>query len=140
MKQRTTHIVVLILWEQSIPLFQEGDKLLRHLIQLVYVGVGVDVAKAGADGVVDKQHVCKLVPSALVVGQRLIVLHSVGANFHEGAVLGAASRAAVQPDDCPLLVRNVLVLVVPKEEVAVVFGGDFDVPGAALSASLSERV
>lgn len=122
-----TYIVVLILWEKSVPLLQEGDELVRHDVQLADVGVGVDVAVAGADGVVDEHDVGELVPGALVVDQRLVVLDSEGANLHQGAVLGAASRPAVQPDDGPLLVRNVLVLVVPKEDVAVVFGGDFDV-------------
>jgi hypothetical protein len=106
---------VFILWEQSIPLLQKDDELVRHLVQLAHKGVGIDVAEAGADGVVDEQNVGKLVPSAIVVDQRLVVLQSVGANLHQGAVLGAASRPAVQPDDCPLLVRNVFVLEMPKE-------------------------
>jgi hypothetical protein len=123
-----THIVVFILWKQSIPLLQECDELISHVVQFVEIRVRIDVAKAGADGVVDEQDVGELVPGALIVDQRLVVLQPVGANLHQGAVLGAATWSAIQPDDCPLLVRNVFVLEVPKEEVAVVFGGDLDVP------------
>jgi hypothetical protein len=123
-----TYIIVLILWKQGIPLLQKYDELLSHVVQLVDIGIRIDVAVTGADGIVDEQDVGELIPGALVVHQRLVVLQSVGANLHQGAVLGAASRPAIQPDDCPLLVRNVFVLEVPEEEVTVVFGGDLDVP------------
>jgi hypothetical protein len=129
-----THIVVLVLWEQSVVLLQKDDELLGHDIQLPHERVGIDVAIAGADGVVDKQDVGEFVPGAVVVLERLIVLYSIGANLHHGAIEGAASRAAIQPNHGPLLVRNVFVLEMPKEEVAVAFGGDFDVPGAVKSA------
>lgn len=118
---------MLVFGEQPEPLFQKDDKLPGHLFELVDVAVGVDVAEAGADRVVDKHDVGELVPGSVIVHERLVVLEPVGANLHEGAVLGAASGAAVEPDDGPLLVGDVLVLEVPEEEVSVLFGGDFDV-------------
>lgn len=118
---------MLVLREQGVPLLQEDDELLGHLVQLAHVGVRVGVAEAGADGVVDEQDVGELVPGALVVHQGLVVLQPVGADLHQGAVLGAAAGPAVQPYHRALLIRDVFVLEVPKEEVAIVFGGDLDV-------------
>ncbi len=101
--------------------------MLGHLVELVEIAVGVGVAEARTDGVVDKHDVGELIPRAIVVDQRVLVLEPVGPNFHQGAILGAAPRAAVEPDDRPLPVGDVFVLEVPEEEVTVCFGGDFDV-------------
>lgn len=118
-----------ILGEQIVPLLQEGDELGGHVVQLAQVGVGVDIAEAGANGVVDKEDIGKLVPGAVVVHERLVVLEAEGPDLHQGAVFGAASGPAVQPDDSALLIRNVFVLEVPEEDVSIVFGGDLDVSG-----------
>ena len=126
-RSQGTYIVMFVFWEQREPLLQEDNKLLGHLVELADVAVCVDVAETGADGVVNKHDVGKLVPRSFVVHQRLVVLEPVGANFHEGAILRAAPRAAIEPNDGSLLVGDVLVLKVPEEEVSVVFGGDFDV-------------
>jgi len=122
-----THIIMLILGEQGKPLLQEYDELVGHLIQLAKVAVGVDVAETGADGIVDKHDVGKLVPRAIIVDKRVLVFQSIGTNFHQGAVLGATTRATIQPDDGSLFVRNVFVLEVPEEEVTIAFGCDFNV-------------
>jgi hypothetical protein len=86
---------VLVLWKQSIPLLHKDHELLGHIIQLAEVGVGIDVAVPGADGIVDKQDVGELVPCAIIVHKRLVVLQAIGADLHQGAIFRAASRPAV---------------------------------------------
>jgi hypothetical protein len=116
-----------ILGEQREPLGQERNELVRHLLQLGDEGVGRDVAVARADGVVDKQQVRKLVPRAVDHLQLAALADAVRANLHQRAVLTAAARPAVEPYDGTRLVRDVAVLKVPEEEVAVLIGRDFDV-------------
>ena len=65
---------MLVFWEQSIVLLQEDDELFGHDVQLPHELVGIDVAIAGADGVVDEQDVGELVPGAVIVLERLVVL------------------------------------------------------------------
>ena len=120
------YIIVFVFWEDGKPFLEEDDELIRHLVQLVEITVGVDIAEAGANGVVHKHDVGELVPRTIVVFQRLVVLEPVGADFHQGAIHRAAPGTTIQPDDRPLFVRDVLVLEMPKEEVAVMCGCDFD--------------
>lgn len=109
--------------------------MLGHGVELVQVAVGVNVAEAGAGGVVDKEQVGKLVPGAIVDLELVALADAVGPNLHEGAVLGAAAGPAVDPDDGALLVGNVGILEVPEEEVGVVLFVDLDV-AAILSATV----
>lgn len=122
-----TYVVMLVLGEHGEPLPEELDKLLGHLVELVQVCIGVDITETGSNGVVDEEQVRELVPGAVIVGEGVLILDSVGANLHQGTVFGTAAGAAVQPDDGALPVCDVLVLEVPEEEVSVVFGGDFNV-------------
>lgn len=66
-------------------------------------------------------------PRPIIQGQSLVIFQTIGANLHQAAVLGATPWASIQPDDRPLSVSDVLVLVVPKEKVSVVLRCDFDV-------------
>jgi len=118
---------MLIFGKQLEPLFQENDELVGHLVEFVGEAVSVDIAKAGADGIVDEHDVGELGPRSVIIHQRMVVFESVGANFHQCAILRATPRTAVQPDHRPLLVGDVLVLEVPEKDVAVVLGGDLDV-------------
>lgn len=123
---------MLVLGEEGEPLFQKRHKLRGHLVQFVHEAIRVHVTETRADGVVDKHNVGKLVPGAVVVNQCVLVLEAVGAELHHGAVFGTAAGTTVEPDDCPLPVGNVLVLEVPEEHVAIVFGGDLNVAGMHL--------
>lgn len=121
-----TYIIVFVFWKDGKPFLEEDDELIRHLIQLMQIAVGVDIAEAGANGIVHEHDVGEFVPSTIVIFQRLVILEPVRADFHQRAIHRAAPGTAIQPDDRPLLVRNVLVLEVPKKEVAVMVGVDFD--------------
>jgi len=118
----------LVVFRENLKEFlEELDELFCHCVQLVNVAVRVDVAEARAHGVVDEEQIGKLVPRAIVQSQRILVLDSVRANLHQGAIFGAAAGASVDPDHGPLSVRDVLVLEVPEEKVSVVLGRHFDV-------------
>lgn len=114
--------------EQGKPFLQEDNELVRHLIQLVKIAIRVDVAEARTDWIVDEHNICEFIPGSVVVLQCVVVLQAIRADFHQGAILGTTAGAAIQPDDRPLLIRDVLVLEVPEEHVAIVFGGDLDMP------------
>lgn len=73
-RQEKTHIIMLILREETEPLLEENGELVRHFIKLRYVAIGVDVAETGSDGVVDEQQVRKLMPRAVVVLEVVLVL------------------------------------------------------------------
>jgi hypothetical protein len=111
------------------------DKLIGHLVKFFHVGIRVDQAKSSAHRVIDKQEVGKLAPGAIVVVEVLLVLEPIGANLHHGAIFGAASWSAVDPDDGSLLVGDVLVLKVPEEQISVALGGNFDMTAMRMNAS-----
>lgn len=90
------------------------------------IAIGVRVAETGADGVIDEEQVGKFIPPALVVLQCVVVLESVGPNFHQCTIHGATTWATIQPNDSALPVCDMAVLEMPKEEVAVDVGIDLD--------------
>jgi hypothetical protein len=96
----------------------------------VEVRVRVDIAETRANGVVHEEEIRELVPGTIVVDE-VLSIDAVGADLHESAILRTAARAAVEPDDCPLAVGDVLVLKVPEEEISIVFCVDFDVSAHA---------
>ena len=57
-----TYVVVFVFREEIEELFKEDEELVGHGVKFVDVGVGVRVAVAGADRIVDKEEVCELVP------------------------------------------------------------------------------
>jgi hypothetical protein len=116
-----------ILGEQVEPLFEEGDELRGHLVQLGDVTIRRYVAEASADRIVDEQQVCKLIPAAFIQLQLVALSHAIRANLHQNTVLRTAAGAAIQPYDQSLAIGKVAVLEEPEEEVSVVFGGDFNV-------------
>lgn len=97
-----------------------------HFIQLMKIAIGVRIAKPGADGIIDEEQVGKFIPPTLVVLQRMVVLESVGPNFHQCAIHRATSRTPIQPNDSALAVCDVTVLEMPEEQVAVGVGIDLD--------------
>lgn len=99
----------------------------RHFIQLVKIAVRIGVAEAGTDGLINKEQVGELIPRALIIFQRVIVLESVWTNLHQSTVHGTASWSTIQPDNRALSVRDMPVLVMPEEEVAVGLRVDFNV-------------
>lgn len=125
---RSTHVVMFVFGKQGKEALKENNELASHLIKLMDVFVGVGKAVAGSDRVIHEQEVGEFVPGAIVVGQGILVLETVGADLHEHAVFGTAAGASIEPDDGALAVRDVLVLDVPEEEVGVGFGVDFYVP------------
>ena len=113
-----------MLWEDGKPLLQEGGHLDRHLIQIMNIRVRVHITEAGSDRVVDEQQVRKLVPATIVHCQFSIFRHSVRSNLHHRAIHATATRPSIQPDNGPLAVGNVSILVEPEEHVAVMFRRD----------------
>ena len=91
----TTYIIVLILWKDFEELVQEYDELLGHLAQFVDIVVCVNIAIASSHGVVDKEEIGEFVPRAIVEDQAHVLVDSVGADFHQGSILGATSRATI---------------------------------------------
>lgn len=122
-----SYIIMFVFWENLVELFEKDKELIGHLVQLVDIRVCVDIAKSSANRVVDKEQIRKFVPRSVVQYQSVLVRQPVGADFHKTAILRTATGTTVQPDDSPLLIRNVLVLIVPEEGVSVVFWGDLDV-------------
>lgn len=99
----------------------------RHLIQLVDVAVRIHVAETGPHGLVDEKQVGELIPRARVVLQCVVIFESVGANLHQRTVHRAATGPTVQPNDSPLSVRDMSVLEMPEEKVAIALWIDLDV-------------
>jgi hypothetical protein len=91
------------------------------------IAIGVCVAEPGTDRVIDEEQVGKLIPPALVVLQRMVVLEPIRPNFHQCTIHGATSWATIQPNDSALPVRDVTILEMPEEQVAVGVGIDLDV-------------
>ena len=56
----------------------------------------------------------------------MVVLESVGPNFHQCAIHRATSRASIQPNDGTLSVCDMTVLEMPEEQVAVDVRIDLD--------------
>ena len=92
--------------------------------------VGVDVAEPRPHRLIDEEEVCKLMPRSVVVAQRVVIAQPVRPHLHQGSVHGAAAGAAIEPDHGTLAVRNVTILKMPEEEMAVVLGVYFYVPVA----------
>lgn len=65
------------------------------------------------------------------------IRHAVRTDFHNRAVLGTAAGTAIKPDDSALAIRNMFVLEMPEEEIAVGLGGDLDVTSAHTGQSVS---
>ena len=101
--------------------------MIGHLIKFVQVAVGIDVAEASSNRLVNKKQISEFIPRSVVVFQIASFSDSIRSDLHERAIKGATSRPAVQPNDGSLLVRDVSVLVVPEEQVSVVLWIDFDV-------------
>lgn len=123
-----TYVVTFILRKQLKERGQEGDEMGGHLVQLVEIGVGVDIAETGPDGLIDKQQVGELVPRTVVVRQGLVVLQSIRANLHQRAIHRATPRASIQPDDGALTIGDMTVLEMPEEKVPVVLRIYLNVP------------
>lgn len=122
------YIVTFILRKQLKERGQEGDELGGHLVQLVEVGVGVDIAETRPDRLVDKQQVGELVPGTVVVRQGMVVLQAIRADLHQRAIHRAAPRASIQPDDGALAIGDMTVLEMPEEKVPVVLRIYLNVP------------
>ena len=56
-----------------------------------------------------------------------IILQPIRSNLHQSPIFRTAPGTAVQPQDCPLSIRNVPTLELPEEEVGIVFRIDFNV-------------
>lgn len=117
---------MLILREERKPFFEEGDKLVGHFIQLRDVLVGVDVTETSANRIIDEQKIGKLVPRSIVVFEIVLIFQAIGSDLHQGTILRTAAGAAIQPDDRPLSIGNMLILKVPEEEVSIRFWGDLN--------------
>lgn len=113
--------------EEGKEFLEENDELVGHFVKLVDIGVGVDVAETSSHWVVNEEQVGKLMPGAVVQDKCVLVFEPVRANFHQATILGTTSGTSVQPDNRALSICNVLVLVVPEEQVSIVLGCDFDV-------------
>lgn len=124
-RQNCTHVVVAVFWKDGVELLQELHHLVGSIAQLMNVAIGVDIAEAGAHRLINKEQVRKFGPRTVVVCQSAIGLDSVGADLHHGTIHRTTSRASVEPQYCALLVCDMTILVVPEEEVPVVFGCDF---------------
>lgn len=122
-----------VFWEDCQPLVHEGDELIRHGVELVNVAVRVDVAEARPNGIVDEENICKLVPRPRVLFQLSTLENSVRSNLHQGAIHRAATGSTIQPDDSSLPIADMSILIMPEEDVAVVFRSDFNVPGSESS-------
>ncbi|KAI6752747.1 hypothetical protein HG530_013499 [Fusarium avenaceum] len=85
-KRRVTYIVVVVLWEEGKPLLKEVNELVGHLLQLVYVLVSINGTVTGADRVVNEKEIGEFVPGAIVVDQVILILQSIGADFHHGTI------------------------------------------------------
>lgn len=99
----------------------------RHFVQLVEIAVGIHVAETRPDGLVDEKQIGELIPRAWVVLQGVIVLESVRANLHQRSIHRATARPSIQPNDGALSVRDMPILIMPKEEVAIAYGVHLDV-------------
>ncbi len=107
-------------------LFQKDHKFVGHLVELVQVAVRIDVAKPGPHGLIDEQQIGKLIPGSVVVAKRMVIFESIWTDLHQRPVHGTASRSTVQPDDRALTVGDVSILIVPEEEMTVMFGIHLD--------------
>jgi hypothetical protein len=113
--------------KQGKPLLKKSDKLVCHVIELGNISIGVDVAEAGANRVIDEEKVREFVPGAIVILEMVTVFQPIWTNFHHGTVLGTAAWTTIKPDDGSLPIGDVLILEMPEEKIAIVFWGDFDV-------------
>lgn len=93
------------------------------------IAIGVDIAESGTNRLVNEEQICKLIPAARVILERLVILESVRPNLHQRAIHRAASGSSIQPNNGPLAVRDVAVLEVPEEQVTVGLRVDFNVAG-----------
>ena len=134
------YIVTFILRKQLKERGQEGDELGGHLVQLVEVGVGVDIAETRPDRLVDKQQVGELVPGTVIVRQGLVVLQAIRADLHQRAIHRAAPRASIQPDDGALAIGDMTVLEMPEEKVSVVLRIYLDVPSGIHVSDEAPRI
>jgi hypothetical protein len=64
-------------------------------------------------------------------GRKVCLGHT--ANLHQCSILGRATWSSIKPDDSTLSVRNMPVLEMPEEDVAIVLGGDFNVTARPIS-------
>lgn len=103
------------------------------------IGIGIHVAESRAHRLVHKQQVRKLIPCPRVFNECIRVFDSVRAHLHQCAVHAAATRPAIEPDDCPGPLSDMLIREVPKEEIAVVcrVDGDVSIRGRELARSPS---
>ena len=123
-----TYIVAFILGKQLKESGEESDELGGHLVQLVEITVGVDIAEARPDRLIDEEQVGELVPRPVVVRQGMVVLQAIRADFHQRAVHRATARASIQPDDGALAIGDMTVLEMPEEKVPVVLRIYLNVP------------
>lgn len=123
---------MLIFWEQSEPLLQEFDEIVGHLWHLMQITIPVHVAVTRSNRVIHKHDIRKLAPRALIVFQRGFrrVFDPERPYFHQSTIFRTASWSPVEPDHGTLPVRDMLILKVPKEQIAVVLWCDFDMPVA----------
>lgn len=118
-----------VLWENGEPFLQKGCHLHGHLIQVVEIRIGVHIAEAGSNRVIDEQKVRKLIPASIVHAQSPILLHPIRSNLHHCAIHATATRPSVEPNHGPLAVGNVSILVKPEEHVTVMFGRNLNMAG-----------
>lgn len=89
---------------------QEFDHLVGHLVKIMKVCVGVHIAESRAHWLVHEEQVREFIPRAVRVFQVAPRPHSIGPNFHEGSIHGAAAWATVQPYYCSGSVCKVTVV------------------------------
>lgn len=61
------YIIVLVFREEIVPFFEEGNELARHIIEVLYEAVGIDITVSSSHGVIDEKQIRKFIPAAIVI-------------------------------------------------------------------------
>ena len=77
-----TNIVLRKVWKHLEKFLEECHEIVGHLVKLVDVAIGVDIAETCSDGIVDEQKIRKFVPRPFVESQSAVLVYSVWPNFH----------------------------------------------------------
>lgn len=99
------------------------------------IAIRVHIAEPRTNRLIDEQQVGELVPRALIVFQCMIILQPIGSHLHQRAIHRATTRTAVQPNNGPLSIRDMTVLIMPKEQITIVLGVHLDVSNQKPSIS-----
>ena len=136
---RDVDVVMFVLGKERKEFDKEDYELVGHLAELGDIGIRVDVGESSADRLVNKKKVGELIPRTVVVTQGAVVFDTVRSDFHQRSIFGTAAWTAVEPDDGLLTIRDMSILVVPEEEIAIVFGINSDVPGENSRSALLDQ-